>query len=75
MIVIDWKAWGEAVTIRRRRRKLSQAELADQIGISRNFVSMIERGVTIPSYAIVMSLCAALDVIEPEYQTTEEGET
>lgn len=74
MIIIDWKQYGERVHAARRRRKLTQAELASSVGISRNFVSEIERGVTVPSYAIVMSLCAALDVIEPEYQTVEGGE-
>ena len=74
MIVIDWTSYGERIVTARRRRKLTQAELADLIGISRNTVSEIERGATVPSYAIVMSICATLDVIEPEYQTIERGE-
>lgn len=74
MIVIDWTSYGERVMTSRRRRKLTQRELADRIGTSRNTISEIERGVTVPSYAIVMSLCGELDVIEPEYQTREAGE-
>ena len=75
MVLIDWKTYGDMVTIRRRRRKLTQQELADLVGISRNMMSMIERGVTVPSYAIVMSICGAIDVIEPPYNTIEQEGT
>lgn len=52
----------------RRRRKLTLSELGAQIGVSRNTLNKIESGVTAPSYAIIMSLCAVLDVVEPPYQ-------
>ena len=75
LVTVDWTTYGDMVTIRRRRRKLTQAELAKLIGISRNMISMIERGATAPSYAIVMSLSAALDVDFPPDQPTEGGES
>ena len=35
---------GEELMILRRRRKLSQAELADMVGIHRNQIGRLERG-------------------------------
>ena len=35
---------GRQVQAKRREKKLSQTELGDLVGISRNYVSMIERG-------------------------------
>lgn len=71
MIVIDWATFGERVMLARRRRKLTLSELGAQIGVSRNTLNKIESGVTAPSYAIIMSLCAVLDVVEPPYQVID----
>lgn len=49
----------------RRRLKLSQDALAGQVSISRNYISMIERGVADPSYGIVVTLCAYLEIEPP----------
>lgn len=65
MLVIDWKTFGERVHIARRRLQLSQAALAERVGISRNYISMIERGITDPSYAIVAELVEYLQVDFP----------
>jgi transcriptional regulator with XRE-family HTH domain len=35
---------GRQVQVKRREKELSQTELGDLVGISRNYVSMIERG-------------------------------
>ena len=40
----DAREIGYALLIRRKRRGLSQAQLARLAGISRNYVSLIERG-------------------------------
>lgn len=74
MLKFDYIAYGERVHAARRRRRQTQIELAQIVGFSSSHLSDIERGVANPSYAIVMSLCAALDVIEPEVQATESGE-
>jgi transcriptional regulator with XRE-family HTH domain len=68
MLVIDWKAFGERVHIARRRLQLSQSALAERVGISRNYVSMIERGVADPSYAIVAAMCEYLHIDLPPKQ-------
>lgn len=67
MVKVDWTTYGEQVGVARRRRKLTQQGLAERVGVSRNMISLIERGVTVPSYAIVMSICAAIDANEPPY--------
>ncbi len=68
-LVIDWRTFGEQVHIARRRRLLSQAELAKRVGISRNYVSMIERGIADPGYAIVVELCDYLGIDQPPDRT------
>lgn len=64
---VDWKAFGRAIQAARKERRHSQAIAADMCGISRNYMSMIERGVAgDPSYTIVLTLCRWLRVALPE---------
>lgn len=65
MLVIDWIAFGERVHVARRRLQLSQLQLAEGAGISRNYVSLIERGLADPGYAIVVSICEYLQIDLP----------
>lgn len=46
----------------RKQRELSQAMLAEMVGVSRNTISSIERGECIPSAETALKLCKALDV-------------
>lgn len=41
---MDAKELGRQVQMRRKKLELTQGELAEQAGISRNYVSLIERG-------------------------------
>lgn len=45
----------------RAERKLSQAELAAQVGVSRNTISSIETGQFAPTAKLALVLCIALD--------------
>src|SRR4051812_37267821 len=55
---VNWRAFGKAVAAARNERRFSQAIAAEMCGISRNYMSMIERGqATDPSYTIVLTLC------------------
>lgn len=45
----------------RREQKLSQAQLADLVGASRNTISSIETGVFQPTAKLALILCIALD--------------
>ena len=50
------------VGIQRIRKKISQAQLAAAVGISRNYVSLIERGNENVSYSVVLKICEVLDM-------------
>lgn len=66
-VQVDWRAFGSAVQAARKQRRYSQAVAADLCGVSRNYLSMIERGVaTDPSYTIVLTLCRWLDLEMPQ---------
>ena len=45
----------------RRELKLSQAQLADLVGVSRNTISSIETGVFQPTAKLALILCIAMD--------------
>ena len=57
------------VKISREKQRLSQAELAKMVGISRNSISSIERGEYTPSLETAFELCEALRV--PIYELFE----
>ena len=46
----------------RSKKKLSQQELADMIGVSRNTISSLETGQYEPSAKLAYILCIALDM-------------
>lgn len=46
----------------RRQRKLSLDGLAERTGLTKSFLSKVERGVSIPSIATVLKLARAFDV-------------
>jgi len=46
----------------RQQRGLTQEELADEVGINRNYVGMIERGENSPTVAMIERLARALKV-------------
>lgn len=45
----------------RAEKKLSQAQLAELVGVSRNTISSIETGQFNPTAKLALVLCAALD--------------
>ena len=45
----------------RKEKKLSQAELAGMVGVSRNTISSIETGQFNPTAKLALILCIALD--------------
>jgi transcriptional regulator with XRE-family HTH domain len=51
---------GEMIYIHRLRHKMSQSDLAKEVGISRNYVSLIERGNENVSYSVVLKICETL---------------
>lgn len=64
---VDWKAFGKQVGAERRARRFSQGVAAEMCGISRNYMSMIERGAASdPSYTIILTLCRWLRLEMPQ---------
>ena len=54
--------FGRQVRRRREAAGLSQEELAERTGVSRNYVGMIERGETNPTLLVLHDLASALGV-------------
>lgn len=59
---MDYVQLGKRVRIRRTVLELTQAELAERIGVSTSFVGHIERGSRKLSVETLFDLCRALDV-------------
>lgn len=51
---------GHAMVIRRAILKMTQADLARQIGVTRNYISMIETGERPLTDDLLQKICAAL---------------
>lgn len=64
---VDYRAIGERVSRRRRQLRLTQAKVAEMCDISDQYLSNIERAVSIPSTEVVMRLAAALDTTPDEF--------
>ena len=58
----------------RNAKKLSQAQLAELVGVSRNTISSIETGQFHPTARLALILCVALDRTFEELFYFEEGE-
>lgn len=65
---------GEMIGVQRIRRKMSQSALAKEVGISRNYVSLIERGNENVSYSTVLKICEVLG-LEVSIEMAEGGRT
>lgn len=63
-MVRKWRRWLE----------LSQQELADRVGVSRQTIANIERGHYSPSVYLALNICRELGkTVEEIFGTTEEG--
>ena len=52
---------GNFIAERRKKKKLTQAKLAEKLGVSINAVSKWERGLNIPNVSLFKDLCNELD--------------
>lgn len=65
-VVVDWRAFGRAVASARKTKRVTQDVAAELCGISRNYMSMIERGTASePGYTIILTLCLWLGLELP----------
>lgn len=51
----------------RRSQDLTQEQLAEQVGLSVNFISMVENGDAAPSFATIEKLAQALKVSAADF--------
>ena len=63
-------AFGETLKLARRRRGLSQEQLATVCNIDRTYTSLLERGLRTLSLSVLLDLAAALQ-IPPERLVVE----
>ena len=63
---LNYIALGERISRRRKQVRIKQNVLAEQLGISNNYLSSIERGKEKPSLEILIKICNALN-ITPDY--------
>ena len=59
---MNQKQIGRYIAEKRRIKNLTQARLAEQLGISDKTVSKWECGRSMPDYALIQSLCETLDI-------------
>ena len=63
---------GQRIAVLRRTRKLTQEQLAEAVGCSVQFISLVERGVNAPSVAGLEKFAKVLKVEVRELFTFEE---
>lgn len=74
---LDYHLIGARIVRCRKRLKLTQSEVAEWADITNQYLSNIERAVSIPSTEVVMRLAAALDTTPDEFlvgAARQEGE-
>ena len=60
-MAIDYHEIGQRIAARRRALGLRQSQVCERCGINNNYLSNIERAVSIPSLEVFMRICTALD--------------
>lgn len=68
------KKLGQRIANLRRGRKLTQEQLAEVVGCSVEFVSLVERGINAPSVAGLETFARALRVEVKDLFTFEDNE-
>lgn len=58
---MDFKRGGQAIQTIRKKRGLTQEQLADKAGITSNTISRVERGLLIPALPTLIDICNALE--------------
>lgn len=64
---VDYSRIGKLIKRRREKLDLTQAVLAERCDITEQYVSNIERSISIPSTETIMKLAAALDTTPDEF--------
>lgn len=67
--------FGLALKILRRRFSLTQAELAEKVGVSNHAVSKWENGINQPDVSMLQSICKLFDITVDDFLRLAEGES
>lgn len=67
--------FGVALKILRRRFSLTQAELAEKVGVSNHAVSKWENGINQPDVSMLQSICKLFDITVDDFLRLAEGES
>ncbi len=62
----DSVAFGKRLRAARKKKKMTQKMLADNVGVGRQYISSIERGEGTPTTPILFSICSILEVSSDE---------
>ncbi len=62
------------VRVRRKERRITQAELAEQVGVSRQTIIAVEQGDYAPSVHLALRIARALGGTVEELFTEERGD-
>lgn len=71
---MDQMAVGQFIAKKRKEKNLTQAQLAEKLGVSNKTISKWECGKCMPDYSIVEALCAELGITLNELIDGEEVE-
>ena len=63
----DYSKIGKSIKRRREKLRLTQAVLAERCEITEQYVSNIERAISIPSTEVIMKLALALETTPDEF--------
>ena len=66
---------GQFISYRRKEKNLTQAQLAEKLGVSNKTISKWETGKCMPDYSVVNRLCEALEITVAELMDGEAAET
>jgi len=64
---------GEAIKRIRREKGLSQGEMQKRTGILRSYLSRVENGHTVPSFATLQRLASAMEVSLGDFFPSDDG--
>ena len=67
------RVFGEVIRRAREKRGVSQEQLADEAGLHRTYISLLERGLRNPSLTVITQLAQALKVHAAEIITDFEA--
>ena len=67
--------FGLALKILRKRFSLTQAELAEKVGVSNHAVSKWENGINQPDVSMLQSICKMFDITVDDFLRLAEGES